>query len=427
MCHVIISAKIILIIKLAENDVYIKRHAETTLGKLLNMFGAVLVTGPRQVGKTTMLKHITNISNHVSLDDPLIRAGAINQATTFFKDYPPPLFIDEIQYAPNLFSQMKIVLDQSKKKGQFIMTGSQQFELMRNVSESLAGRLGLLTLLGFSLRERLEIPFSDFFLPTNEYLNSRQDYLKELLYQDTWKMIHLGSMPELVIHQDYSWQMFFSSYVKTYLERDVHQLTQVRDELQFANFMTAVASRTGNLLNLASLARDVAVSQPTAERWLSILVASGIVYLLKPFHNNILKRAVRTPKIYFLDTGLAAYLTRWSSPDVLKEGAMSGAFFETFVISEIIKSFYNQGVLNPPLYFYRDRDGKEIDLLIENNGIMHPLEIKKHADPQRSDVSVFRLLDTIPNFKRGCGGIICFCDHVVSLSETDKVIPINYL
>jgi predicted AAA+ superfamily ATPase len=320
-----------------------------------------------------------------------------------------------------------MIIDKSKKKGQFYLSGSQQFEMMKNVSESLAGRLGILNLLGFSLRERLGVAFTDSFLPTNEYFAARQADTVEIPYKDVWNIIHRGCMPELVLNDDYDWQMFFGAYVKTYIERDVRQLTQVGDEVKFLNFMTVAASRTGQLLNLASLARDVGISQPTAERWLSILVASGIVHLLQPYHNNIVKRTVKTPKLYFLDTGLAAYLTRWNTPEVLKTGAMAGAGFESFIISEIIKSYTNKGILDLPLYFYRDKDMNEIDLLIENNGTLYPLEIKKHADPDKGDVKAFGVLDKIKGMGRGAGGVICLYDNLITLKDNDRVIPVKYL
>jgi predicted AAA+ superfamily ATPase len=234
-------------------------------------------------------------------------------------------------------------------------------------------------------------------------------------------------MPELCANKDFDWQMFYGAYVRTYLERDVRKLTQVGDEMKFLRFMTVAASCTGQLLNLASLARDVGVSPPTAERWLSVLVTSNIVYLLKPYANNITKRTVKTPKLYFLDTGLAAYLTKWNTPAVLKNGAMAGAFFENFVIAEIIKSYYNKGILELPFYFYRDKNMNEIDLLIEGNGTLYPLEIKKHADPQKKDIAAFALLDKIPAVKRGSGGVICLYDNLITLRDNDRVIPVKYL
>ena len=406
---------------------YIKRHAEKTVAKLSEMFGAVLVAGPRQVGKTTMLERITDGYNRVTLDDPIVRAAAQAQGGTFFLDNPPPVFVDEIQKAPALFEQIKLYLDRDKKKGQFYLCGSQQFRMMKGVSESLAGRIGLVTLLGLSMRELQGIPFDLPFIPTAEYFAARKAEKIDVGYTDVWKMIHRGSMPELAGDPAMDWKLFYGAYVNTYIERDVKDLSEIGDAVKFTNFMIAVAACVGQLLNLTSLARDVGISVPTAERWLSVLVASNIVYLLQPYSNNILKRVVKTPKLYFLDTGLAAYLTKWTTPEVLKNGAMAGAFFENFVLSEIVKSYYNQGIALPPLYFYRDRDMNEIDLLIEEGGTLYPIEIKKHADPQKRDISAFQKLDNIPGMKRGTGGVVCLYDKLISLSETDKVIPISYL
>lgn len=406
---------------------YIKRHAEATASKLAEMFGAILIAGPRQVGKTTMLEKLTDGINYVSLDDPIIKASAEEESGTFFKDNPPPVFVDEIQKAPALFNQIKLLLDRSRKKGQFFMCGSQQFKMMKGVSESLAGRIGLCTLLGLSLREAHNVNCTLPFIPTEEYFSARKQDLANVTYNEVWNAVQRGLMPELFTNPNYSWQLYYSSYVRTYIERDVRELTEIGDTVKFTNFMIATAASTGQLVNLASLARDVGITAPTAERWLSVLVASNIVYLLQPYSNNVMKRAIKTPKLYFLDTGLAAYLTRWSSPEVLKSGAMAGAFFESFVVSEIIKSYYNTGISDPPIFFYRDKDMNEIDLLIENNGTLHPIEIKKHADPQKSDAKAFRLIDSIPNVKKGQGGIVCLYDNLVTLTEGVKVIPIKYL
>ena len=406
---------------------YIKRHAEKTVQELSRMFGAVLVAGPRQVGKTTMLEKITSGVRYVTLDDPIVRAGAEEESGTFFKDNPPPVFVDEIQKAPALFEQIKLYLDRERKKGQFFMCGSQQFRMMKGISESLAGRIGLVTLLGFSLREECGIECDSPFLPTQGYFAKRKGQLAAISYDEVWQRIHRGSMPELYDNPDFNWQMFYGAYVRTYIDRDVRELSEIGDTVKFTKFMMAAAASTGQLLNLTSLARDVGVSQPTAERWLSILVASNVVYLLQPYSNNITKRAVKTPKLYFLDTGLAAYLTKWNTPDVLKNGAMAGAFFESFVISEIIKSYYNKGILEPPLYFYRDKDMNEIDLLIEESGVLHPIEMKKHADPVKRDTDAFALLDKIPGIQRGSGGVVCLYDTLITLRGTDKVIPVSYL
>lgn len=406
---------------------YIKRHAETTVNTLSKMFGAVLVAGPRQVGKTTMLQRITAGMSYATLDDPIIRVAAQEQSGTFFKDNPPPVFVDEIQKAPELFPQIKMYIDREHKKGQFFMCGSQQFHMMKGVGESLSGRLGLLTLLGFSLRERYGITDDTPFIPTEEYFAQRRKQLVNIPYASVWEMIHRGSMPELCENPDFDWRMFYGAYVQTYIERDVRALSEIGDTVKFTRFMTAAAASTGQLVNIASMARDIGISQPTAERWLSILVASNIVYLLKPYSNNITKRAVKTPKLYFLDTGLAAYLTRWNTPEVLKSGAMAGAFFESFVISEIIKSYYNRGIVEPPLYFYRDKDMNEIDLVIVEDGTLYPLEMKKHADPQKKDMDAFDIIDNIPGVKRGPGGVICLYDNLVTLKGSDRVIPISYL
>lgn len=406
---------------------YIKRHAEKTVEKLSKMFGAILVAGPRQVGKTTMLDQLTKGLSRATLDDPIMRAAAEIHSGTFFLDNPPPVFVDEVQKAPVLFEQIKLCLDKSKKKGQFYLCGSQQFEIMKGVSESLAGRIGLLTLLGLSIRERQGLAFDEPFIPTEEYFAARKAELREIGYMDAWNMIHRGGMPELIDNPDYDWRLYYGSYVSAYIERDVKALSEIGDAVKFASFMAAAAACIGQLLNVTSIAKDVGISVPTAERWLSILNCSNIVYLLRPYSNNILSRAVKTPKLYFLDTGLAAYLTNWNTPEALKNGAMAGALFENFVFSEIVKSYYNRGIAKPPLYFYRDKDKNEIDLIIEDGGTLYPIETKKHADPRRKDISSFQKLDGIPGVKRGNGGVVCLYDKLISLSETDKVIPINYL
>ena len=403
------------------------RHAETAIRKLSKMFGAVLVTGARQTGKTTLLQKVAEKANYVTLDDKIQLINAVNQSGTFFKDNPPPVFVDEVQYAPGLFPQIKIILDKEKKKGLFYLSGSQQFHMMENITESLAGRLGIFNLPGISMRELYGISFNEPFLPTSEYFANRQKNKANIAYTDVWNIIHRGSYPELCANPGFDWQMFYAAYVKTYIERDVRDLAQVGDEIKFMQFMTVAASRTGQLLNMASIARDVGISQPTAERWFSILLVSNLIYLLKPYHNNITGRTVKTPKLYFLDTGLAAYLTRWNTAEVLKTGAMAGAFFETFVVGEILKSYSNTGILDFPFYFYRDRDGNEIDLLIENGGTLYPIEIKKNADPEKSDVINFSILNKIPTIMRGQGGVVCLYENLVTLNGNDRSIPVTML
>jgi len=406
---------------------YIKRHLEETLTKAENMFGAILVTGSRQVGKTTLLRKAKATLPYITLDDPIMLASAVSEPGTFFRVSPPPLVLDEIQYAPQLFPHIKMLLDAQGQKGQFFLSGSQQYQMMRNVSESLAGRIGILNLFGLSLRERYGIDSYLPFMPTREYLNERKNCPAPLDYSSAWAIIHRGSLPAMTVDVTMDWQLFYASYIRTYLERDVRDLAQVGDEVKFLRFMTASAAMTGQLLNLASLARDAEVSQPTAERWLSILRASNLVYLLQPFHNNVMKRTVKTPKLYFLDTALAAYLTRWSTPDVLQVGAMAGAFFESFVVSEILKGYANDGVLDPPLYFFRDKEQNEIDLLIQRDQTLYPIEIKKSADPRPTDVKAFGVLGKIPGVTRGTGGLICLYERPVPLLGEDMVIPLVYL
>lgn len=406
---------------------YIVRHMEKAISKAEKMFGAVLVTGPRQVGKTTLLRTTKPRIPYLTLDDPILLRTAIDEPSTFFKASPPPVFIDEIQKAPNLFPHIKMIIDRDHKKGQFFLSGSQQFRLMKDVTESLAGRIGILNLPGLSLREINCLPFGLPFIPTEEYFEGRNQFLGNTDYQGIWRIIHRGSMPEMYVNEDMDWQMFYSAYTRSYIERDVRELTQVGDEVKFINFMTAIAARTGQLLNLASISRDVGISQPTAERWLSILRASNIVFLLQPYYNNVTKRAIKTPKLYFIDTGLAAYLTRWNTAEVLQNGAMAGAFFETFVMAEIVKSYYNAGIIDPPLYFYRDKEQNEIDLMIYQNMTLYPIEIKKYSDPRKEDISAFGVLNKISGVNRGRGGIVCLYDKLLPLSREDWVIPLKYV
>jgi hypothetical protein len=389
------------------------------------MFPAVLVTGARQVGKTTLIKHVAPDIAYLTLDDPVLLQSALNETGNFFKSTPPPLIVDEIQYAPVLFSYIKMIADESGKKGQFYLTGSQQFRMMKNVSESLAGRIGIVNLLGLSLREIQGIDFDKEFVPSQKYLRERKRSVKPADYKEIWAIIHKGSMPALYA-ADMDWKTFYGSYVKTYIERDVRDLTQVGDELKFVKFMTVIAGRTSQMLNLSSMAGDVGISVPTAERWVSILAASNIVYLLQPYFNNITKRAVKTPKLYFLDTGLAAYLTRWSNAEVLEAGAMAGAFFETFVIAEVLKSYYNSGIFEPPLYYFRDKDRNEVDLIIEQDRVLYPLEIKKTSNPSKEHIKGFPALKRISGIQVGPGGIICMYDRMVSIDENNVTIPVTY-
>ena len=387
------------------------------------MFPAIMITGARQVGKTTLVRHLARDIPYLTLDDPVLLQSAIEEAGSFFKSTPPPVIVDEIQYAPNLFSYIKMIAAESGKRGLFYL---QEFKMMKNVSESLAGRIGIINLPGLSLREIKGDTFSEHFVPTEEYLAKRKTTVKDADYQEIWSIIHKGSMPGMYA-SELDWQLFYAAYTKTYLERDVRELAQVGDELKFIKFMTALAARSAQMLNLSSIAEENGISVPTANRWLSILISSNIVYLLQPYYSNSLKRAVKTPKLYFLDTGLIAYLTKWTTPEVIEAGAMAGAFFETFVVGEVLKSFYNAGILEPPLYYYRDKDGKEIDLLIEQDGKLHPVEIKKTANPSKRQLANFSVLEKNESITIGTGGIICLYEKSLPLDDKNVTIPVSWL
>ena len=405
---------------------YIKRHIERVLTSAINEKGALCVTGARQVGKTTVLKMLFKDHRDLTLDDSRLLRLALELPEEFFEQFIPPVFIDEIQYAPSLFPYIKMYIDKTGVKGAFLLSGSQRYEMMSNVTESLAGRINLIDLHGFSMREIKGDDFYDEFLPTQEYLSKRKP--KKIKPGDIWDNIWRGFFPEIV-SDGTEWTRFYSSYIRTYLDRDVSKLAQVGDLLKFEKFMTSLAARTGQLLNIADLAKDTGISPQTADKWLSVLIASNLVYILKPYHNNIHKRLIKTPKVYFMDTGLAAYLVGWDNSRVLQNGAMSGAIFETFVISEIIKSWTNANGVTPNMhfYFYRDKDGNEIDLLINRSGTLYPIEVKKHINCSESDITAFKQLDKIPGVKRGEGCVICTADDVLPITKTDKAIGVCYI
>ena len=403
---------------------YIKRACESVVKKQEKLFKSILITGARQVGKTTMLKNIKSDIDYITLDDMILAQLAIEDPELFLKTHKPPIIIDEIQYAPNILRNIKMVVDKFDEKAMFYLTSSQQFNLMRDVSESLAGRVGIINLLGLSLREIKGIDFNESFIPTDEYIEKRKKYDTNISYDEIWEIIYKGSMPAMY-REESDFDMFYSSYVSTYIERDVRSLTQVGDTLTFLKFMVALASRIGQMLNLNSIATEIGITIPTAQRWLSILVSSNIVYILEPYYNNVMKRALKTPKVYFLDTGLAAYLTKWKSKDTLEAGMMSGNFFENFVIVEIIKSYYNKGELRPPIYYYRDKEKRKIDLIIEENRKLYPIEIKKSANPSKEMIQNFNVLEKVKEV--GEGAIICMYDNVIQLDEKNKVIPYKYL
>ena len=407
---------------------YVPRNIENAVKRIARSFASVLVTGPRQTGKTTLLKKLfLNEAKFVTFDNKQDLLMARQSEELFFKQNKPPVILDEIQYAPNLFSEIKLISDRDRKKGQFYMTGSQAYELMQNVSESLAGRVGIVRMLGLSFRETAQDGCLTPFIPTEEFLESRKTDKDSDEYWCVWNRIVRGGYPELHENQEIQTMDYYSSYVATYLERDVRQLIHISDELDFIRFMTVTAAHTGRLVNYDSIARDVGVSPQTVKRWMSILITSGLVYLLEPYHNNLISRAVKTPKLYFMDTGLVCHLTRWYAPEQAERGAMSGALFETFVVSEIIKGYYNAGNPKPPLYFYRDKDGKEIDLIIHENGTLYPIEIKKRGAAALGDIAVFKALDGNPQCERGTGAVIALADEMRYLDARNRVVPVRMI
>lgn len=425
---------------------YIKRTIENFLQQASRQFPVILITGPRQIGKTTVLQHLSKKNRtYVTLDDPNLVQLAKTEPELFLQRFTPPVLIDEIQYAPQLLPYIKMHVDKTKVPGAFWLTGSQQFELMHGIQETLAGRVGIIKLLGFSLRElQRKTQKSEIFLPTSARLAKRLQSLPTLSLQDVYSIIWRGAFPamwasgsrvktgstagwrNLIKTASVDRDLFYGSYVQTYLQRDIRALVNVSDADKFLKFLRAVAARTGQLLNMADMARDVGVSPMTGENWLSLLKTSGIIYLLEPYHNNISKRFIKTPKLYFLDTGLCAYLTEWSSPETLEAGAMSGAILETFIFTEILKSYWHNGKSSAPLYFYRDKDKKEIDLLIVQGDTIYPLEFKKTANLDQHAAKNFQVLRKLKK-PIGEGGVICLVSTLLPIADKISVIPLSCL
>lgn len=405
---------------------YIDRHVERVITRALKGFPSILITGPRQVGKSTLLKVKYSNIPYVLLDN-IITLNALKQDPLgFLQLQGTPVILDEIQRAPEAFISLKYMIDSDRHAGMYLLTGSQKYDLMSSVSESLAGRINIINMLGLSNRELGGDDFCEPFIPTLNYLTNRSSRV-ELSLSELWERIHKGSMPEIHANDFIEWESFYASYVSTYIDRDVRRLAQVGDIIAFTQFMTALAARTGELLNMSSLARDVGVDDKTIKRWLSILQASGIIYLLQPFSLNISKRVIKTPKVYFTDTGLVCYLCRWLTPQTLANGAMAGNIYETFIIDEVLKSYYNAGK-NPNMYFFRNTDGQEVDLLFYSDGTLYPLEIKKTASPNIKDIKNFKTLQTFfPSVKIGEGGIICNHNMLLPLLDKYRIIPVSMI
>ena len=419
--------------------VYIERSITPYIQKAEKNFKAVLITGARQAGKSTLLKKLFPSRKYITFDDPFIEEQAIQNAGMFMTLNQPPVTFDEVQRIPDLFRYIKIECDKRDEYGLYCLSGSQPFRLMQNVSESLSGRISIIELAGLSLREIQGDTFDQPFLPSMDYVMERQKTARQP--ENIWQIIHRGSFPELYQNPELDWQQFYASYIKTYLERDVRELSAVQNLDVFRRFMVAVAARTGQMVNYANIADEVRRDAATIRNWFSILEASGIIYLLEPYTPSVLKRAIKTPKVYFRDTGLASYLTRWLTPETLAYGAMAGNMFETFVISEILKSYSNQGIdYRYCVSYYRGkdkkrirRDGKEIevegeiDFIIEENGVLYPIEIKKNTSETAYAASAFQVLDKVEDKKRGMGAVISMCPAPGMLRENVLELPVWFV
>lgn len=405
---------------------YIKRSMEDVFLRLNKEYAAILVTGPRQVGKTTMLRKLMEederVREYVSLDDLSERQLAKSDPAMFFQLHRPPMFIDEVQYAPELFPYIKIQIDMNYNPGDFWLTGSQLFKLMDGVQESLAGRVALLHLSPLSQQEVYHSCPAAPFTVDLEVLAGKQKHIAPVTTVEMFERIFAGGMPALISGKYSDRAHFYSDYISTYLERDVKEISGTIDSLKFIRFITAAAARAGQILNYKSVADDCDIAQVTAKSWMGILEKLGIIFYLHTYSNNVLKRTIKAPKLYFYDTGLVCYLTKWSSADTAMNGAMSGALFENYAVSEIIKSYQNTGK-EPYLYYYRDKDMKEIDLLIEGDGKLCPVEIKKTAMPEKKLTRVFGVIDKSP-LRLGTGAVLCMADKLGAFDKDNLIVPL---
>lgn len=418
---------------------YINRTIESKLKSMYGTFPAILVTGSRQSGKSTVLQYITNIENEkvkeVSLDDITERTLAQTDPELFIRTHGTPLIIDEFQYAPNLLSYIKIAIDEARKNEMFgdgkevgtlyYLTGSQIFETMENITESLAGRVGIIDLHPLSTRELNKLQ-EDIFVPDIEVIKAKEKVKQENI-AELFERIFKGSYPELYKNKNISLEAFFSSYIRTYIERDVRKIVNIQDEPKFMKFISAMAARTGQEYNASDIAKDVEVDADTVSKWTSILTNTYVVFLLQPHMNNNVGRIIKRPKIYFMDTGLACFLTGYISPETLQKSAYSGQIFETYIISEIVKSYTNnQRDPRKHLYYYRDNNQKEIDLLVINEDNIYPVEIKKSANPGKDAVKNF---DIVKKFEMNSpnGIVLCLTSNIHAIDEKNYMVPIEYI
>lgn len=402
---------------------YITRNLETVVCQVTKEYPVVLITGPRQTGKTTMLLKMMEGTDrsYVSLDDLNERSVAKNDPELFLQLHKPPILIDEVQYAPELFIYIKMHVDRYHNPGAFWLTGSQIFQLMKGVQESLAGRVAVLSMTSLSQAEICGKSMAPFTVDL-EALSDRAEGRTVMDAGGIFERIYKGSMPAIVSGVNSNSQIFYSSYLNTYIDRDVRELSESIDSLKFFRFLTAVAARCSQMLNLSDIAQDADINQMQVKQWLAILETLGIIFYLHPFSNNLLKRLVKTPKLYFYDTGLVCYLTRWSDAKTLESGAMNGAILENYVVSEIAKTYLSCG-REPYMYYYRDKDAKEIDIVLEHDGILNPIEIKKTSNPGSELTKTFSLLDRA-SVARGKGAVICMKPQLGAIDRDNYIVPI---
>lgn len=402
---------------------YIKRDIEDKILSLSKEYSCILITGPRQVGKTTVLRQLmAEDREYVTLDDLEERSLAKRDPAMFLQIHSTPIMIDEVQYAPELFSYIKMEIDKGAEPGTYWLTGSQAFKLMELAQESLAGRVAILHMSSLSQHEIYGSGNCEPFtldlskLKKREKTNTSADISE--IYERIWK----GSMPGLASGKFSDRDVFYSSYLQTYIDRDVKEQVQLADPLLFSDFVRAAACRAGQMLNIHDIAQDVDISDDTAKRWLQVLEKSDVIFFLRPYSNNLLKRTVKTPKMYFFDTGLVAYLARYSSPEILANGAINGAILENFVVSELLKS-YNNNAKECLLWYYRDSNSNEIDMVIESDGMLHPLEIKRSVNPGSQLINTFNLLDKA-SIPRGTGAILCMRPTLSAINSENYIVPI---
>ena len=402
---------------------YISRSLETVVAQVTREYPVVLVTGPRQVGKSTMLQKLMQGTDrgYVSLDDLNERSIAKTDPELFLQLHKPPILIDEVQYAPELFTYIKMYVDKHQEPGAFWLTGSQVFKLMRGVQESLAGRVAVLSMTSLSQAEICGGKMEPFVIDLAK-LSERGKERGQADTRGIFERIYKGSMPAIVSGKNSNSQIFYSSYLSTYIDRDVKELSEAIDSLKFLRFITAVAARCGQMVNTADIARDADINQKQAKEWLLILETLGIIFYLHPYSNNLLKRLVKTPKLYFYDTGLVCYLTKWSSAETLESGAMNGSILENYVVAEIAKTYLNSGK-EPFMYYYRDKDAKEIDIVLEHDGVLNPIEIKKTSNPGTELIKVFEVLDR-SSTPREKGAVVCMKPSLGAIDRDNYIVPI---